>query len=204
MLEHLAAELGPHQRLALELTDAVRRMQPSVFADPLTEREQVVLCYLPTLMSNAEIAESMHLSVNTVKTHLKALYRKLQRRPAEGCRRAGASARIALITAAPVGNHGIAALGWEPPDLDELEAQCLHPTKQAVQRGLILHRAVEDRLDGLDGGFELQLFELGDERSAHPASHPDLVSEPHAEAPPMSQGEQSARGELSAGITRDG
>ena len=61
-----------------------------------------------------------------------------------------------------------------------------------MQRGLILHRAVEDRLDGLDGGFELQLFELGDERSAHPTSHPDLVSEPHAEAPPMSQGEQRA------------
>jgi len=77
LLEHLAPELGPHLRLALDLTDAVRRMQPSVFADPLTEREQVVLCYLPTLMSNAEIAESMHLSVNTVKTHLKALYRKL-------------------------------------------------------------------------------------------------------------------------------
>jgi LuxR family maltose regulon positive regulatory protein len=28
-------------------------------------------------MSNAEIAEGMHLSVNTVKTHLKAVYRKL-------------------------------------------------------------------------------------------------------------------------------
>jgi LuxR family maltose regulon positive regulatory protein len=77
LLEHVATERGPHQRLALELTDAVRRMQPSIFADPLTEREQVVLCYLPTLMSNAEIAQSMHLSVNTVKTHLKALYRKL-------------------------------------------------------------------------------------------------------------------------------
>ena len=76
-LGHLASELGPHQRLALQLTDAVRRMQPTVFADPLTEREQVVLNYLPTLMSNAEIARSMHLSVNTVKTHLKALYRKL-------------------------------------------------------------------------------------------------------------------------------
>ena len=36
-----------------------------------------MLGFLPTLMSNMEIAETMHLSVNTVKTHLKAVYRKL-------------------------------------------------------------------------------------------------------------------------------
>jgi LuxR family maltose regulon positive regulatory protein len=76
-LAHLTAELGPHQSLALELLDAVSHREPSVVAEPLTEREQIVLCYLPTMMSNAEIAHSMHVSVNTVKTHLKALYRKL-------------------------------------------------------------------------------------------------------------------------------
>jgi LuxR family maltose regulon positive regulatory protein len=37
----------------------------------------VVLHYLPTLMSNAEIAAEMVVSVNTVKTHLKSIYRKL-------------------------------------------------------------------------------------------------------------------------------
>jgi LuxR family maltose regulon positive regulatory protein len=37
----------------------------------------VVLHYLPTLMSNAEIASEMLVSVNTVKTHLKSIYRKL-------------------------------------------------------------------------------------------------------------------------------
>jgi LuxR family maltose regulon positive regulatory protein len=43
----------------------------------LTERERAVLDHLPTMMSNAEIAQQMLVSVNTVKTHLKAVYRKL-------------------------------------------------------------------------------------------------------------------------------
>jgi LuxR family maltose regulon positive regulatory protein len=45
--------------------------------EPLTDREIEVLQHLPTLMSSTEIAKGLHLSVNTVKTHLKAVYRKL-------------------------------------------------------------------------------------------------------------------------------
>jgi LuxR family maltose regulon positive regulatory protein len=45
--------------------------------EPLTERELTVLRYLPKMMSNAEIAAEMFFSVNTVKTHLKSIYRKL-------------------------------------------------------------------------------------------------------------------------------
>jgi len=45
--------------------------------DPLTEREQVVLRFLATSLSPGEIADEMCLSVNTVKTHLAAIYRKL-------------------------------------------------------------------------------------------------------------------------------
>ncbi|HEY2281791.1 MAG TPA: LuxR C-terminal-related transcriptional regulator [Streptosporangiaceae bacterium] len=54
---------------------------PAVIAgdltDPLTLREQAVLRFLPTSMSTAEIADELCLSVNTVKTHLAAIYRKL-------------------------------------------------------------------------------------------------------------------------------
>lgn len=42
----------------------------------LTERELLVLAYLPSPLSNAEIAQRLDVSVNTVKTHLKHIYRK--------------------------------------------------------------------------------------------------------------------------------
>ncbi|KQX65742.1 hypothetical protein ASD06_08980 [Angustibacter sp. Root456] len=44
---------------------------------PLTERELSTLRLLPTMMTNAEIADEQYVSVNTVKSHLKSLYRKL-------------------------------------------------------------------------------------------------------------------------------
>jgi len=46
-------------------------------ADPLTDRERAVLRYLATSMSTAEIAAELFVSVNTIKTHLAAIYRKL-------------------------------------------------------------------------------------------------------------------------------
>jgi LuxR family maltose regulon positive regulatory protein len=45
--------------------------------EPLTERELAVLQLLPSMQSNLEIADEMFVSVNTVKVHLKTLYRKL-------------------------------------------------------------------------------------------------------------------------------
>jgi LuxR family maltose regulon positive regulatory protein len=45
--------------------------------EPLTDRERAVLRFLATTMSTAEIADELYLSVNTVKTHLAAIYRKL-------------------------------------------------------------------------------------------------------------------------------
>jgi len=46
-------------------------------AESLSAREEAILRYLPTMMSNHEIAGELFVSVNTVKTHLKAIYRKL-------------------------------------------------------------------------------------------------------------------------------
>jgi LuxR family maltose regulon positive regulatory protein len=45
--------------------------------DMLTDREQAVLRLMTTSMSTAEIADELCLSVNTIKTHLAAIYRKL-------------------------------------------------------------------------------------------------------------------------------
>jgi LuxR family maltose regulon positive regulatory protein len=44
---------------------------------PLTGSELAVLRFLPTHMTNQEIAEALFLSINTVKTHLRSVYRKL-------------------------------------------------------------------------------------------------------------------------------
>ena len=43
----------------------------------LTERELDVLRQLPTMRTVEEIAEVMLVSINTVKTHLRNVYRKL-------------------------------------------------------------------------------------------------------------------------------
>ena len=43
----------------------------------LSERELEVLRHVSALLSTAEIATEMYISVNTVKTHLKSIYRKL-------------------------------------------------------------------------------------------------------------------------------
>src|SRR4051794_8856334 len=45
---------------------------------PLTSRELDVLRYLPTRLSNIDIGSRLKISQNTVKTHLKDIYRKLR------------------------------------------------------------------------------------------------------------------------------
>jgi ATP/maltotriose-dependent transcriptional regulator MalT len=45
---------------------------------PLTSREFDVLRYLPTRLSNIDIGARLRISQNTVKTHLKDIYRKLR------------------------------------------------------------------------------------------------------------------------------
>jgi LuxR family transcriptional regulator, maltose regulon positive regulatory protein len=73
-----------HRALAGELGEAMApRSDPDVeqrsalVLEPLSDREAVVLRYLPTGLSKAEIAAEMFVSVNTVKTHMKNIYRKL-------------------------------------------------------------------------------------------------------------------------------
>jgi LuxR family maltose regulon positive regulatory protein len=50
---------------------------PAELLEPLSAREGEVLHFLPTMMSNADIASELFVSVNTVKTHVKSIYRKL-------------------------------------------------------------------------------------------------------------------------------
>ena len=52
-------------------------VNPRELPEPLTQRELTILRFLTTSMSTSEIADELCLSVNTVKTHLAAIYRKL-------------------------------------------------------------------------------------------------------------------------------
>lgn len=51
--------------------------EPNPLLEPLSERELAILAELPAMSSNDEIASTFYISVNTVKSHLKNLYRKL-------------------------------------------------------------------------------------------------------------------------------
>jgi LuxR family transcriptional regulator, maltose regulon positive regulatory protein len=61
-------------------TTAVRGAPPPAgmaLVEPLSERELSVLRYLPSRLSNREIGDELYVSLNTVKSHLKTIYRKL-------------------------------------------------------------------------------------------------------------------------------
>jgi len=45
--------------------------------DPLTDRELEILSYLPSRFTNLEMAHRCYVSVNTIKTHMTHIYRKL-------------------------------------------------------------------------------------------------------------------------------
>lgn len=100
LMEAELAHLDPARRLELhrraaELAEergdlpAARRHLAAVAALPatrgaapravveLTQRELSIVALLPTHLSNAEIGARLSLSVNTVKSNLKANYRKL-------------------------------------------------------------------------------------------------------------------------------
>ena len=64
--------------------------QPTpIIVEPLSDREREVLKLLSAMLSTAEIGTEMYISVNTVKTHLRSIYRKLSAaRRGEAVRRA--------------------------------------------------------------------------------------------------------------------
>ncbi len=49
----------------------------AALSDPLTDRELEVLSYLPGRPTNTELAERCYVSINTIKSHIAHIYRKL-------------------------------------------------------------------------------------------------------------------------------
>ena len=74
-----------HQRLFAPAPRSTQLPAPPVLPDqatalaiqPLTEREREVLRHVARLLGTAEIASEMYISINTVKSHMKSIHRKL-------------------------------------------------------------------------------------------------------------------------------
>lgn len=66
-----------HERLARLERRLAGQPWPGSLTDPLTDRELRVLRLLRAALSLREIAQELHLSVNTIKSHTRAIYRKL-------------------------------------------------------------------------------------------------------------------------------
>lgn len=71
--------LGKHETFVSQLMADHRGTSGAsvVAGDALTERELDILHDLPSLLSLSEIAQEHVVSLNTIKTHLRAIYRKL-------------------------------------------------------------------------------------------------------------------------------
>jgi LuxR family maltose regulon positive regulatory protein len=78
-----AARDGARALALAQRTDARPASLPAsgeataLIVEPLTEREQEVLRHVSRMLSTAEVASEMYISTNTVKTHLKSIFRKL-------------------------------------------------------------------------------------------------------------------------------
>jgi LuxR family maltose regulon positive regulatory protein len=72
---------GPRSEFLERILDragtAVAPLPAIPLREPLTQREFEILSYLPSRSTNTELAERFYLSVNTIKTHIVHIYRKL-------------------------------------------------------------------------------------------------------------------------------
>ena len=80
MLARYRHVIAEHTEFTAQLLPArpaeTDRPVAGLVAEHLTERELIVLRYLPTMLKAGEIANDLFVSVNTVKSHLRAIYRK--------------------------------------------------------------------------------------------------------------------------------
>jgi LuxR family maltose regulon positive regulatory protein len=67
--EIFSLSVGQHSAVPVPASEPLR--------EPLTETEARVLRYLPTELSKPEIANELYVAVDTIKTHVKHLYAKL-------------------------------------------------------------------------------------------------------------------------------
>ncbi|RIQ18206.1 helix-turn-helix transcriptional regulator, partial [Jiangella rhizosphaerae] len=80
LLERAAWQVPPEWLDRVRRTTVPRRGEAGLVrgtGEPLTQRERDVLRFLPSRLSLPEIADELYISVNTLKFHVKVIYRKL-------------------------------------------------------------------------------------------------------------------------------
>ncbi len=70
-------EAEPTRSLPPQGAPVMQEAARSALIEPLTEKEHEVLVHLAELLATDEIARQMYVSVNTVRTHVRAILRKL-------------------------------------------------------------------------------------------------------------------------------
>ncbi|WP_104181590.1 LuxR C-terminal-related transcriptional regulator [Arthrobacter sp. B0490] len=88
----------PRYRREIDLIGRHACPPEALIGPPLTPREEELLALLPTFATVEELAHDLQISTNTVKTHIRGIYRKL----GVGTRREAIAAASRLGVAAPV------------------------------------------------------------------------------------------------------
>ncbi|HEX6521570.1 MAG TPA: LuxR C-terminal-related transcriptional regulator [Streptosporangiaceae bacterium] len=132
----------------------------------LTDREMTVLRMLRGTMSIAEIAQELGLSSNTIKTHIRAIYRKL-----------GVSARLAAVTRARELRLllRLCRSQWKHPrsSVSPFSVQAQHAEEAAIRQSYYgTHRGQ------LVGAVQRDRHRVGGDVPAQPARTPDSATSP--------------------------
>lgn len=77
LLRSLPGQPTGFRRTVLDRFTPTPQPDAAQLVEPLTARELELLAYLPSRLTNAELAARCFVSVNTVKTHMAHIYRKL-------------------------------------------------------------------------------------------------------------------------------
>jgi LuxR family maltose regulon positive regulatory protein len=78
VVDHPEVSPGFRDTVLARAREAIAPAPGGDLADPLTDRELEILSYLPSRLTNTELAQQCYVSVNTIKTHMAHIYRKLE------------------------------------------------------------------------------------------------------------------------------